>query len=273
MMSTSSVPAVGFGTCAGRTIRRCPLESPPAGRESRVQVVETYLGLGDGVYLTNSVTDVVAGDASHVEHYRLQLESPNAFHLSSVESRQGRHSRCNLHNINLGGHLVRHDIVGVLDGEGADCHLNGLYLTRGSQHVDNHTILDHAKPHGDSRELYKGILDGNSRAVFNGRIIVREGAQKTDAKQSNSNLLLSKGALAQTRPQLEIYADDVRCTHGATIGRVDEDAVFYLQSRGIGPDEARNMLVFAFAGEVLDLIGPDVLRDWLSRAVTERLAA
>jgi len=238
---------------------------------SRLQVVETHVGLADDVYMTNAVTDVVAGDATEVEHYRIQLESSKAFHLSTTHSRQTRDSRCSLVNINLGGRLVRHDVVSVLDGEGAECRLDGLSLTGDGQHVDNHTVLDHAKPHGSSRELYKGILGGNSRAVFNGRIVVRPDAQKTDAKQSNPNLLLSVGALANTRPQLEIYADDVKCTHGATVGRLDEEAVFYLRSRGISDLEARNLMVAAFAGEVLDRIEPAALRSELVRAVAQRL--
>jgi len=238
---------------------------------SRLQVVETHVGLADDLYLTNAVTDVVAGDDTHLEHYRIQLESSKAFHLSTIHSRQTRDSRCSLFNINLGGRLVRHDVVSVLDGEGAECRLDGLALTRDEQHIDNHTVLDHARPHGSSRELYKGILDGNSRAVFNGRIIVRPDAQKTDAKQSNPNLLLSAGALANTRPQLEIYADDVKCTHGATVGRLDEEAVFYLRSRGISDLDARNLMLAAFAGEVLERIEPAPLRSELERAVAERL--
>jgi Fe-S cluster assembly protein SufD len=243
-----------------------------AGRESRVSIVETYVGTDDAEgYLTNAVSEISADDQSHVDHYRIQAESPSAFHISTLNSRQTRDSRCSMHNINFGGRLVRHDIVSVLDGEGAYCRLNGLNLTRDRQHVDNHTVLDHAKPHGDSRELYKGILQGNSRTVFNGRIVVRQGAQKTDAKQSNRNLLLSRGALAHARPQLEIYADDVRCTHGATIGRLDENAVFYLRSRGLTDAEARNLLVGAFAGEVLELIEIEALRSHLERTVTDRL--
>ncbi len=243
-----------------------------AGRESRVSIVETYVGADDGdVYLTNAVSEISADDQAHVDHYRIQAESPGAFHISSQHSRQTRDSRCSMHNINLGGRLVRHDIVSVLDGEGANCQLNGLSLTSDRQHVDNHTVLDHAKPHGDSRELYKGILQGNSRTVFNGRIVVRQDAQKTDAKQSSRNLLLSKGALAHARPQLEIYANDVKCTHGATIGRLDESAVFYLRSRGLTDREARNLLIGAFAGEVLERIGIEVLRSHLERAVADRL--
>ncbi len=239
---------------------------------SRAVVVETYCGIDDGVYLTNALTDTFICDNASVEHYRLQCESPSASHVSTSKSHQTRHSIYVNHNIDLGAALARHDAVAVIDGEGAECRLNGLYMTHSGQHVDNQTVLDHARPHGDSRELYKGILDDKSRAVFNGRIVVREGAQKTDAKQSNPNLLLSEGARAHTRPQLEIYADDVKCTHGATIGRMNDDAIFYLQSRGIPRSEARDLLIEAFAGEVIDLVGVEVLRDFLGRCVSQRLA-
>jgi Fe-S cluster assembly protein SufD len=242
-----------------------------AGRGSRLSVVETYVGPEDRVYWTNAVTDVFADDDARVDHYRVQLEGSQAFHISNLHSRQSRDSRCTLHQIDVGGRLVRHDVVSVLDGEGADCRLHGLYVIGGGQHVDNHTVLDHARPHGSSRELYKGILVGDSRAVFNGRILVRQDAQQTDARQSNQNLLLSEGALAHTRPQLEIYADDVKCTHGATVGRLDEDAVFYLRSRGIGDVDARNLMLGAFAGEILGHVGPDALRAELERAVAARL--
>lgn len=242
-----------------------------AGRGSRLRVVETFVGLGDGVTLTNAVEDIVAGDDSSVEHYRIQAESPGGFHIATQHSRQTRDSRCSMHNIHLGGRLVRQNSIAVLDGEGAHCQLNGLILTRDRQHVDNHTVLDHAKPHGDSRELYKSILQDESTTVFNGRVVVREDAQKTDAKQSNRNLLLSSGALAHARPQLEIYADDVKCTHGATIGRLDEDAVFYLRSRGLSEAEARNLMIGAFAGEVLEQIEIEALRAHLEQTVAQRL--
>jgi len=266
------IQLVFVSTGADRPTAVHPRTVIAAGRESRVSIVEIYAGADDGeVYLTNAVSEISTDDQARLDHYRIQAESPSAFHVSTQHSRQTRDSRCSMHNINLGGRLVRHDIVSVLDGEGAYCQLNGLSLTRNRQHVDNHTVLDHAKPHGDSRELYKGILEGDSRTVFNGRIVVRQDAQKTDAKQSNRNLLLSKGALAHARPQLEIYADDVKCTHGATIGRLDESAVFYLRSRGLTDREARNLLIDAFAGEVLERIDIGILRSHLERTVTDRL--
>lgn len=242
-----------------------------AGRSSRVRIVESYLGAGDGVCLTNAVTDVIVGENASVSHYRLQAESERAFHVSTLRSRQGRESRYDGLNLDLGGSLVRHDLSAVLDGEGADCDLDGLYLTRGEQHLDNHTTIDHARPRCRSREVYKGVLGDRSRATFRGRIIVRPGAQQTDAKQSNPNLVLSERALAHTRPQLEIYADDVKCTHGATVGRLDEDAIFYLRSRAISEDDAHDMLITAFASEVLERIDIDPLRRELEKVVAGRL--
>lgn len=241
-----------------------------AGERSQAQVVECFTG-DTGPYFTNSVCDIDVADGAHLEHVRLQTESDEAFHISTRFSRQGRDSNLRTFSFDFGGKLVRHNVRAQLSGEGGNCDMFGLYLTHGTQHVDNHTTLDHAKPHCDSRELFKGILDDKSRSVFSGRIIVREDAQKTDAKQSNPNLLLSDSALAHTRPQLEIYADDVKCTHGATMGRLDEDALFYLRSRGIGRDDARRMMVEAFAGEVIDPLKNDTLRDALSREVAGRL--
>jgi Fe-S cluster assembly protein SufD len=238
---------------------------------SRVRLVELFTGEAGAVYLTNAVSEVLVADSATVEHYRLQLESAEAYHVSTFVSRQGRDSRYVNHNLNFGGRLVRHNVRGVLDGEGGYADLLGLYMPRGRQHVDNHTVLDHAAAHCGSREVYKGILDDRARSVFKGRIIVREGSQQTDAKQSNRNLLLSSEALAHTRPQLEIYADDVKCTHGATVGRLDEDAIFYLRSRGVPEDEARRLMIRAFAGEVLARVEIDSLRDGLEAEVVRRL--
>ena len=242
-----------------------------AADNSHVQVVETFIGEGATPTLTNAVSRVLIGENASVEHARVQIEGPQAWHISTVSSRQARSSRYTAHHINLGARLARHNTRALLDGEGSHCLLNGLYLTDGEQHVDNDTVLDHAKPHCDSRELFKGILAGKSRSIFTGRIIVRPDAQKTDAKQSNPNLLLSPTALAQTKPQLEIYADDVKCTHGATIGRMDDDAVFYMRSRGLSDAAARKMLIQAVAREVLDAIRIPALRDALIEEVSGRL--
>jgi Fe-S cluster assembly protein SufD len=243
-----------------------------AGARSRLDVVESFVTLGTGAYLTNSVTEVVAEPDAHVEHVKIQSESDEAWHVASVAARQGAGARFGSHNVSLGARLARNDIGSRMNGEGAECHLYGLYLADGSRHVDNHTWLDHAVPHCPSWEMYKGVLSGTARAIFNGRIIVRPDAQKTDAKQSNRNLLLSDGALVSTRPQLEIFANDVKCTHGATIGRLDDNALFYLTTRGIGRAEARDLLVRAFADDVLDKIPVASVRERLAAGLHERLA-
>lgn len=221
------------------------------GEGSQASIVESYAGLDAGLYFTNSVTEVFVGPNCTADHYKLQRESGSAFHIAACHVTQDRDSRYASHSLSLGGALVRNDINIVLNGTGADCELNGLYVTKGRQHVDNHTEIDHARPQCTSRELYKGILDDMSTGVFNGRMRVRKDAQKTNAKQANRNLLLSKNAVINTTPQLEILADDVKCTHGATIGRLNEDELFYLRSRGIEEEAARTLLTYAFASELL----------------------
>jgi Fe-S cluster assembly protein SufD len=243
-----------------------------AERSSQASVVESYTSSDTGSYLTNTVTEVHLSDNAALNHLRVQLESESAYHVATIETRQGTDSHYDACHVNLGGRLVRNDVRAILDGPGSTCTLDGLCLTSGQQHLDNHTVLDHARPHCDSRETYKSILGGKSRAVFNGRIIVRPDAQRTDAKQSNPNLLLSGDALAHTRPQLAIYADDVKCTHGATIGRLDEDAIFYLRSRGIPLQTARNLVIEAFAGEVLDRIAIEPVQAFLRAMIGQRLA-
>jgi Fe-S cluster assembly protein SufD len=223
-------------------------------------------------YFTNAVTEIVAGESAVIDYSRVQQESESAFHVATVKAQQARSSSVTTYSIALGAALAREEVNAVLDGEGAECLLNGLYAIGGRQHVDNHTVIDHAKPHCGSRELYKGVLDGHSTGVFNGKIIVRKDAQKTDSKQSNKNLLLSEDAVINTKPQLEIFADDVRCTHGATIGQVDPEAIFYLRSRGIGLAEARHLLVEAFAHDVIDRIKFAPLRVRLEEALFARLA-
>jgi Fe-S cluster assembly protein SufD len=242
------------------------------GTASQAQIIESYIGLSDSVYLTNAVTEIVAGENSVVEYYKLQQESDQAFHIGTTQIHQARNSNFTSHTVTLGGELVRNELNAVLDGEGVECALNGLYVTSGRQHVDNHTVIDHAKPHGASRELYKGVLGGKSSAVFDGSILVRKDAQKTDARQSNKNLLLSEGATINSKPQLEISADDVKCTHGTSIGHLDDDAVFYLLSRGIGPDDARTLLTFGFANDVLNKLKVEEVRGRLEQALLARLA-
>ncbi len=231
-----------------------------AGDRSQARIVETYAGPHGASYFTNAVTEVFVGEGAVVDHYKVQQESLKAFHIASMHVHSGRNANFSSHSFSLGGQIVRNDVVAVLDGEGAECTLNGLYLADGDRLVDNHTAIDHAKPHCPSHEIYKGILGGKARAVFNGKIVVRQDAQKTDAKQTNRALLLSDDASINTKPQLEIFADDVKCTHGAAIGQLDEDAIFYLQARGLTYFEARDMLIHAFAGDILDRVKIEPLR-------------
>ena len=246
-----------------------------AERSSQLAVIETYATLDGRVSgdasLTAAVTEVVAGAGATVEHTKIQLEASSAFHIATVQAHQARDSHFRSRSISLGGKLARNDINSRLDDEGCRCTLDGLYVVDDDQHVDHHTMVDHAKPHCSSHELYKGILGGRSRGVFNGKIFVRPQAQKTDAVQNNKNLLLSDDATINTKPQLEIFADDVRCTHGATVGQLDEDALFYLRSRGVAAEQARNLLIYAFAREIVDSIGHEALRLHLDHLVSARL--
>ena len=237
------------------------------GARAQVSLMETYAGTGR--YFTNAVTEIVAGEGAVVDHYKLQMEG-DAFHIANMQVELARDTNFTSMSIALGAALARNDITAVLS-EGTECTLNGFYLVNGTQHVDTHTAIDHAKPHGTSHELYKGILGGRANAVFNGKILVRKDAQKTDAKQTNKNLVLSEDATINTKPELQIFADDVRCTHGATIGQIDPESLFYLQARGIGRDEARSMLIVAFARDVLDRIKIAPLREMVEQMVGERL--
>jgi Fe-S cluster assembly protein SufD len=242
-----------------------------AGARSQATIVETYVG-AEGVYLTNAVTEVFVGENAVVDHYKVQQESVSAFHIASMHVHASRSANFSSHSFSLGGRLVRNDAIATLDGEGAEVTLNGLYLADGDRLVDNHTTIDHAKPHCPSHEIYKGILGGRARAVFNGKIIVRQDAQKTDAKQTNRALLLSDDALINTKPQLEIFADDVKCTHGAAIGQLDDEAIFYLRARGLTYSEARDMLIHAFAGEILDRVRVEPLKSALESELYAQLA-
>jgi Fe-S cluster assembly protein SufD len=245
--------------------RRCLIL---AGRGSRASVVENYDGAA-GVYFTNAVTEVVLAEDAALDYYRVQRESQQAFHVATVQVRQERGSRFTSHALALGGALSRTDLNVVLDAEGCECTLNGLYRADGDRLVDNHTRIDHARPRCSSHELYKGILAGRARGVFNGKIYVHRDAQKTDARQTNKTLLLSDDAVIDAKPQLEIYADDVKCTHGASIGQLDEEALFYLRTRGIGHDEARRLLTYAFANDILERIQVDSLRAELTERMRE----
>jgi Fe-S cluster assembly protein SufD len=258
------------------TVTPAPTVSHPRvlvalGRNSQARVVEMFAGIGPARGFTNAVTEVVVGDGAVLEHYRLQRESLSAFHIGHTQLQLGRSSSASSHAMAFGGLIARHDVVAVLGDEGADCTLNGLSLADGSQVIDNHTEIDHAMPHGTSRELYKSIVGGHARAVFNGRIRVRPDAQKTDSKQTNKTLLLSDDAQIHTKPQLEIFANDVKCTHGATVGQLSEDALFYLRARGIGLDDARSLLIRAFATDVTGRIGVEPVRAELDRLLAARL--
>ena len=221
--------------------------------------------------MTSPVTEVVAGANAVIDHYKLQRESTDAIHMATFQIHQERDSNVSSHSISWGGGLVRNDVNAVLDGEGCESTLNGLYMVEGEQQIDNHMRVDHAKPHCDSHELYKGILEGKARAVFNGLIHVHPDAQKTDAKQTNRNLLLSKEALVNSHPQLEIFADDVKCTHGSTTGHLDDIAVFYLRSRGIGEEAARSLLTYAFAADIVERIKVGAVRRELEEFLFRRL--
>jgi Fe-S cluster assembly protein SufD len=235
-----------------------------AEESANVTVVETFAGNADSLYWVNAVTEVSVGANAVIDHYKLQRESLSAFHLASMEVHLARDSRFSSHAISLGAAIGRNDIVAYMGGEHAECTLNGLYLADGERLLDTHTTIDHAMPHCDSHELYKGIMDGRGKGVFNGKIFVRLDAQKTDAKQTNKALLLSDDAQINTKPQLEIYADDVKCTHGATVGQLDPKQLFYLRARGIPLEQAKSLLIYAFASDVVSRIQIPSLREELN---------
>ena len=223
--------------------------------------------------LSNSATELIAGENATVSHYMMEREHRKAFNVSTLRIQQGRSANVASHSLLLGGGLVRNNVHPVLAGEGGECLINGLFVGEGKQHLDNYMYVEHAKPHCSSRQFYNGILDGHAHGVFHGRIVVHKDAQKTDAKQTNRNLLLSDDAQIDTKPQLEIYADDVKCTHGATIGQIEENALFYLQSRGIDELSARRLLLMAFASECLDRMKPGIARDHSEHLIHEHLVS
>ena len=242
-----------------------------AEENSSATLIESFVSAGEGKYFTNAIAEVVLKDGAHLDHYRLQRESNDAFHISTTSAELGRSSRYDTTSINLGAQLSRHDVSVVMDHEGAETSVDGLYMVGQNQHSDTHSVIDHKVAHCSSHQLYKGILDGNGRAVFNGKVFVREGAQKTDAQQTNKNLLLSEKARVDTKPQLEIYADDVKCAHGAAVGQIDPDELFYLQARGIGPELGRSLLTYGFAEEVIGKIKIDSIRSQLDQIVLQQL--
>ena len=259
---------------------RSPLMDHPRNlvvveENSQATIVEDYVSLDSETEgspaFSNTATELVAGEAAVVSHYMIVRESERTFNVSTLRLQQERSSNVSTHSVLLGGALVRNNVHPVLAGEGAECLINGLFMANGRQHMDNYMLVEHASPHCNSRQFYNGILNGQARGVFHGRIIVHKDAQKTDAKQTNRNLLLSDDAQIDTKPQLEIYADDVKCTHGATIGQVDENALFYLRSRGLDDRSAKHLLLQAFANECLDRMHPGPVRDHVARLVAEWL--
>jgi len=241
-----------------------------AGENSSVKLVEQYVSAGRATF-TNAVVEIVMMDGARLKHDRLQQEGAEAFHVATTSVELGRGSSYNSTAVNLGAKLARHDISVVMNYEGAECWVDGLYVVGNNQHSDTHSVIDHKQPNCNSHQLYKGILDGNARAVFNGKIFVREGAQKTDAMQTNKNLLLSPQARIDTKPQLEIYADDVKCAHGAAVGQIDEEELFYLATRGINPQLGKSLLTYGFAEEVIGKIGLDSIRAQLDEAVMNQI--
>jgi Fe-S cluster assembly protein SufD len=242
-----------------------------AEENSQAAIVEDYVSFGSGVAFSNSATELVASDNAVLSHYRIEQEHRQTFNVSTLRIQQGRSANVASHSVLVGGALVRNNVHPVLAGEGSECLINGLFVGGGSQHIDNYMLVEHASPHCGSRQFYNGILDDRSHGVFHGRIIVHKLAQKTDAKQTNRNLLLSDDAQIDTKPQLEIYADDVKCTHGATIGQIEEDALFYLRSRGIDEASARRLLLVAFASECLERMKEDGIREHIEKLINQRM--
>ena len=244
-----------------------------AERDSRLDIIETYAAVADAEYFTDAVVEVFVGEGARVTHYKVQNEADSAFHVASTRAEVSKDGAYELTTVTLGARLSRHDIEVALTSPGAECRVDGLYIVGEGQHTDTHSLIDHREPNCTSRQNYKGILDGKSRAVFNGRVYVHEGASQTDAEQSNKNLLLSTDARVDTKPQLEIYNDDVKCSHGATVGQLEEEELFYLLSRGLHPDLARNLLTYGFAEEIVGNIKHESIRAQLDEAILNRLHA
>ncbi|VAX24877.1 Iron-sulfur cluster assembly protein SufD [hydrothermal vent metagenome] len=241
------------------------------GKNSQASIFFKYAGIGEKKYFTNSITEIFVDENALVNIYKIELEDVESYHIERTEIYQKANSVFNHYNFTFGGSLVRNDINSKMDDENIECHLNGLYIGRDDQHFDNHTFIDHAKPNCYSNELYKGILDDKAHGVFSGKILVDKDAQKTNAYQSNKTILLSKDASIDTKPQLEIYADDVKCSHGATVGHLDETALFYILSRGIPEEKAKSMLITAFAEDVVSKIKIKELKEKLNHLIFEHL--
>lgn len=258
-------------TEAGSPVMTHPRSLIVAEQASKAAIIEEYVSLGPGAALSNSVTELAAADDAIVSHYLVERENYDSFNISTLRIELARNTNVSSHSILLGGGLVRNNVHPVLNGPGAECLINGLFVGAGRQHLDNYMLVEHASPHGSSRQFYNGILDQQARGVFHGRIVVHKDAQKTDAKQTNRNLLLSDDARMDTKPQLEIRADDVKCTHGATIGRIEDEPLFYLRSRGLDEKSARNLLLYAFAVECLDRMNEQAGRDFVEQFIRQRL--
>ena len=241
-----------------------------AGKNSQATIIEHYVSVDNGIYFTNAVTEIFADENAVLDHIKLQDESRDAYHIGRMEVNQERSSNFSSNMISFGAELSRNDFNTRFNDTGGECLLNGLFMINGNQLFDVHTMIDHAKPHCNSHEHYKGILDGNSRGVFNGKVMVRPDAQKTNAFQENNNIILSDKALVNTKPQLEIFADDVKCSHGATIGQLEDEALFYLKSRGIGDKTARGMLIHAFASDVVNSIKVESIKNYLEEILTNK---
>lgn len=241
------------------------------GENAEATLIEHYAGIDGGPYLTNAVAEIFAERGAHLARCRLQMEADKGYHVESAHAVQGRDSRVAYHNVDFGGRLARSDTNSRLGAIGAEADIYGFYLPNGRRHIDNHTRIDHLHPQGRSREIYKGVLMEHGRGVFNGKIIVHRDAQKTDSEQSSAALLLSKSAEVDAKPELEIYADDVKCAHGSTVGQLDEDAIFYLRSRGVGREAARSLLTYSFADEVIQAVESRVLRRYIESGLLARL--
>ncbi len=242
-----------------------------AGENSEATIIESFASSGESGYLTNSVVDFELETGARIRHYRVQRESSSGFHIGTTRAELGSQASYAITSINLGAALSRHDVNVTMNHEGAECAVDGLYMVDGKQHTDTHSVIDHRQPQCTSRQLYKGILDGKSRAVFNGKVFFRHGQKRPEPQQTNKNLLLSNDAQVDTKPQLEIYADDVKCTHGAAIGQLEDEEMFYLESRGINPALAKNMLTYGFAEEVVEKIKVESIKRQLDEAVLNRL--
>jgi Fe-S cluster assembly protein SufD len=261
-----------ISTSSHKALMSNPRNLIVAEEQTQATLVEDYVSLGAGApAFCNPATELVAGDNAVISHYMIEREHQQAFNTSTLRLQQGRSANVSSHSVLLGGGLVRNNVHPVLAGEGSECLINGLFIGNGQQHLDNYMLVEHASPHCASRQFYNGILDDRAHGVFHGRIIVHKDAQKTDAKQTNRNLLLSDDARIDTKPQLEIYADDVKCTHGATIGQIEENALFYLRSRGIDEISARKLLLLAFASECLERMATNPARDHVEKLIHEHL--